>query len=345
MKSVNTVSKMAAAAAALLAVVSSNEAMASKARVNSLQGAIGLVDTQTIFTQPAYIHKLGQYVTYEFGPTGTAAGKAEGGFVIARDSAKWGAYLGHMSENQRSLRTTATFLQQENPVDLFYGSGDWAVSLSLSNSENGPADTKQTTVIGRFGMVQENQEFYVNVEAIGSAEKTGSKFEGGPAIGAGYLMRNGDLSYSADIGYGMSKVETAGVSTERKDLAIALAVNHRPVAEIYYGAGLGFGNADIGGKKIDILSLPVFIGIEKDMFSWMTVRGSIQQGFLLGSVKNETAAAPGDKAVKNANDTKVAAGLGFKHGGFTLDGTLAAATNGNVNGTNFLTSAALTYVF
>lgn len=345
MKSMNTISKVAVAAAALLAVVSSNEAMASKARVSSLQGAIGLVDTQTVFTQPAYIHKLGQYVTYEFGPTGTAAVKAEGGFMVARDSAKWGAYLGHMSENQRTLRNTNTFLQQENPVDFFYGSGDWGASLSLSNSENGPNDTKQTTVIGRFGMVQEKQEFYVNVEAIGSAEKTGSKFEGGPAFAAGYLMTDGALSYSADVGYGMSKVETAGVSTDRKDLAIALAINHRPVAEIYYGASLGIRNEEVGGQKIDTLSLPIFIGIEKDMFSWMTVRGSIQQGFLLGSKKDGTATAPADKAVKNANDTKVAAGLGFKHGGFALDGTLAASTTGDVNTTNFMTSAALTYVF
>lgn len=340
-------SKFAAMTIGILTILVSFEAFASKARVNSLQGAIGLVDTQTIFAQPAYIHKLGQYVTYEFGATSTGASatstKAEGGFLIAREQARWGAYLGHVSTRQADLRTG--FLGVENPVDLFFGRDEWAATLSLSNSQNERTDSKQSLVSGRLGKLNGPTELYIGIEGIAAAEQGTSKLTAAPEIAIGYLSTIESLSYSLDVSYGFSRTEIAGTTTDTKTIRFDAALNHRPVAEIYYGAGLSVTNSDIGGQKRDVLRLPVFIGLEKDLFSWMTVRGSIKQNFFFGSTKDETLAAPNDRAIKNANDTSVAAGLGFKHAGFSFDGVAAVQTTGAFNSTAFLTNASLTYVF
>lgn len=330
------------AAAVTVTALSSFEASASKARVGTLQGAIGLVDTQTVFNQPAYINQLNPYVTYEFGSSAaTGNPKAEGGFVINREGKRWGAYLGHQSVFQNTLRSIGTYQRQDNPVDLFYGQDNWGANLSFSNSEDENTGAKQTTLIARFGMARADDEFFGQVEILGDAEKPGNKFRGAPVVNAGYLRRMGELSFQGDVSYADGNHDNAG-SKKLKFTGVNLAMNHRPVAELYYGIGLTWGALEEEGKKLDTLALPVFVGVEKDIFSWMTVRGSVSQNVLIGNVKNEIAAT---KPQRNLNNTQVAAGLGFKHAGFTFDGALAAANNGNLNGTAFLTTGSLTYNF
>ncbi|MDX9730808.1 MAG: hypothetical protein RBT63_03465 [Bdellovibrionales bacterium] len=340
-------SKVLAVVAVAGVAGSAVEAEASKARVGSLQGYIGLVDTQTIFTQPAYIGKLGHYVTYEFGSGALGSvPKGEGGFLLSSDGARWGAYLGHESARQAALR--GTFEKQHNPIDFFYGQDNWAVNVSLSMSNNEITDAKQTSLAARFGMVNDGNEFYVGVEALQSAETAGAKFNGGPAIDAGYLHRMSEtLVLEGKVSYAMAELEPAGggAKTETKDLGVSVGFNHRPVEGLYYGAGIAYSNNDVADKGNNTLSIPFVVGLEKDILSWMTVRGSVSQGILFGSTKNEQVAAPNDKTVTNANDTMVAAGLGIKHNGFTIDGTLAAAANGQLNGNAFLANAALTYNF
>ena len=339
---ISVLKSVTVAVAVATTVFAVSEAGASKARIGTLQGALGLVDTQTVFSQPAYIHKLSPYVTYEFG-SNSASGtpKAEGGFLMNRDGKRWGAYLGHQSVFQNVLRSIGTYQRQDNPVDLFYGQDNWAANLSLSNSEDENTGAKQTTVIGRFGMTRAEDEFFGQVEILADAEKPNNKFRGAPVLQAGYLRRVDDLTFQGDVTYADGTHDNAG-SKKLKFTGVNLAVNHRPVAEIYYGVGFEWGALEEEGKKLDTLAFPVFIGVEKDMFSWMTVRGSVRQNVLLGSTKNEIA---NGKPQRNLNNTTVAAGLGFKHNGFTFDGALAAANTGALNGTTFLTTASLTYNF
>jgi hypothetical protein len=99
-------------------------------------------------------------------------------------------------------------------------------------------------------------------------------------------------------------------------------------------------------NKTETTALPVFAGIEADATSWMVLRASVQQNFILGSKKVTTAGAGGD-ADTITNNTTVAAGAGLKFGKLLLDGTLEAAnsTTAAVNGNAFLANAALTYMF
>lgn len=338
----NVLKLTAVAATVAVSALAPFQAEASKARVNTLQGVLGLVDTQTVFNQPAYIHKLNPYVTYEFGSSASTGNpKAEGGFIINRDGKRWGAYLGHQSVFQNTLRSIGSYQRQDNPIDLFYGQDNWGANVSISNSEDENTGGKQTTLIGRFGLTRAEDEFFGQIEILADAEKPNNKYRGAPVLNAGYLRRMGDITLAGDVSYADGNHDNTG-SKKLKFTGINLAMNHRPIAELYYGVGFTWGALEEEGKKLDTIALPVFIGLEKDIFSWMTVRGSVSQNVLIGTVKNEIA---GTKPQRNLNNTQVAAGLGFKHAGFTFDGALAAANNGNFNGTAFLTTGSLTYNF
>lgn len=328
-----------------MSLLAANSAFASKARVNALQGALGLVDSQTIFAQPAYINKLDPHATFEFGQTGAGA---EGGFLL-NNGARMGAYLGHQSAVQNFYRGT-TFMKQNNPIDLFYGNGDWGASVSLSNSEDLTTDQKETSLIGRFGYLMGTQEIAVSVDLLGSAEKkTGAntdKFTTTiPTIAVSWLNTMDNMVVAAGISYGGGDNEVAGTKTEMKSTGLQAGVNLRPFDGFYYGAFITYSDLDVGGKKKTAYGVPVVFGLEKDMTSWLTARGSIKQNFLLSSSKDEGATPPADKEKKNMNDTVVAAGLGAKFSNFTIDGIFEGSTTGKVNGNAFLGQASLTYTF
>lgn len=163
--------------ALLIAAVTlaSASAFASKARMEALQNANHLTDTQTIFNNPADAALLPDFVTAEWGAQSNSAsqGNAEGGFIRSMDDSKWGLYFGRKSAFTSSYRndpfsvventvrmtptgskflygmptTTAAerlaagkavYQGQDNPIEFFWASkGDmnWGVSLSYSDSK------------------------------------------------------------------------------------------------------------------------------------------------------------------------------------------------------------------
>jgi hypothetical protein len=333
---------------ALSATIAS-PALASKARLGAMQGALGLIDTQTIFYNSAYVNKLPQLATFEFGSSAnTGAPKAEGGFLIDR-GARWGAYLGHQSGYQNAFRTAGgqTFPLQDNPIDIFWGNGDMGASISLSNSEDATTSAKQTTLIARYGMIMGEHEFSVNVDLFGKAENTpattadkvASKL---PMIEGNYLLRQGDMTYAATVAYGDADLEVSGASNTVKQTGVSLGANHRPIEGIYYGALFNWAEFDVAGKKRTAYNLPFVLGLEKEVTTWMIVRGSVKQNVLLSSIKDDIAAA---KEKKNLNDTVVAFGTGFKQGNFLLDALFSASSSGKINGSDFLSQASVTYNF
>ncbi len=323
-------------------------AFASKSRVNSLQGRLGLIDNQTLFVQPAYIHQVAPNANFEFGSSAVAGNpKAEGGFVSGKDGTRFGAYLGHVSPFQTTFRSTGTFQNMDNPVDVFFGSGNWGANFAVSNSEDKTTNAKQTTVIARGGMISGQNEFAVSADLYGTAEKTTAgvtdEFKSEvPALELRYLNRQESMLWAVNLAYGSGENKIANVSSDTSVTSVAAAFNRFLSEEVYWGAGVEFSELESGGKKLRVTTLPVFLGLERDMTAWLAARASIQQNFLLGSTKNDIA---GTSETKNLNDTRVAAGLGFKHNNFTIDGTLAATTTGKFNGNDFLTQASLTYNF
>lgn len=322
-------------------------AFASKARVSALQGAADLVDTQTVFNYPAYIHSLKPYVTFEMGASTAAAPiKAEGGFIMERDGNRWGAYFGHMSGSQNALRSlTTAYPKMENPVDVFYGRDAWAVNVALSTSEDENTQQKQTTAIVRYGLAGEGWKLGLNAEVLATAENNATgdnKYNGAPVLGVNYEKSFGQWVMNTSLSMADTKQQAATVDQKVKILGVEISMLHRPIEGLYYGAAFNMSELQVEDKKNKAQGLPVFVGLEKDVLSWLVFRGSIRQNFLFGSVESEIA---GTKAKKNGNDTTVAMGLGVKYGEFILDGTLAGSNSGKVDGNNVLANGAVTYNF
>jgi hypothetical protein len=148
--------KLLVIAVALAAV----NAQATRARVAALANSPHLVDTQTVYTNPADIFALGSdYVTLETGTTNstTSTDGAEGMVVRSMGDTKWGLSLGHddadASQWAGGLRNTVGFanIDQQNPIGLTYGakSGDmgWAATLVYSNYNDKTPGLAAATVI------------------------------------------------------------------------------------------------------------------------------------------------------------------------------------------------------
>lgn len=285
------------------------QAEASKARLISLQGAEFLKDTQTIFENPAHVHALGQYLTFEFG-TAAGATRAEGGFLKNEGSAKFGAYLGHQNAEQDALRGQAGFLTVNNPIEVFYGKDKWGASVYLSRNDQKTTNEEQMTIGGRFGIDEGNVEYYGSLDLIATAENGNDEYETMPLIKLGYERDAGRFYWVGQFQYAMGEQKIAGQDQDIDGMSVKLGVLDRSLAaagrNLYYGAFLKYAKNEWGNAEETSFRLPVVIGIEYDLNDWAVLRASIQQDFLLGYDDN------GANKDGVGDDTTVAAGLGLK---------------------------------
>lgn len=331
----------------VLTLVAATQAHASKARVQALQKAEFLKDSQTVFENPAHVNSLGKFLTLEMGgSTNTAAPKAEGGLFAEQFGANMGVYVGHISPIQQSLRSGATASEnQNNPVEVFYAKEGWGASVALSNSEDKTTVTKEQYIAARFGIDRDGMEFAGTLEAISVTETGSDKTVGAPYITLNFEKEMGATGYFfSNFAWGSGKYEAAGGDTDVKDIGAEIGVLSRQIKNVYYGVSLAYAKRELG-KDITAMSLPIFAGVEADLTSWAVVRASISQSFLLSNTQDKNAAATGDGVITNKNDTTVAAGVGLKYNNFALDGVVAGSTTGQVNGNDVLTQASITYNF
>jgi hypothetical protein len=366
--------KLFVIAALSLASVS---AFASKARLQALGNSAHLIDTQTIFTNPADLATMGDWATFEFGnnamtytpPSGNAINVTgnEGGVVRSHGDSRWGLYLGHHSSTVALSRSNAywggvgTMLLEENPFEIFFAQKadvSWGASLFYSNSDKKSTSLKQDTMGLRVGARASVWDAYLNFGLANNAKdetavnadlkgKTSFKLGGGYYFDTLYVYAN----------YGMSGFKTTVGGTDAADLEGSQAAvgvvdtMKKDGNDFFYGVAYHMDSykEKVSDKKSEATYLPVIIGVESEATSWMVLRASVTQNLLLGTVKDEitivTGAATTDANTWN-NSTTVAAGAGLKFNKFTFDGTLAAAGNGgNFNANNLLANASMTYMF
>ena len=357
----------------LLVVVAlaSTNAFATRARVNALGNSPHLVDTQTVYSNPADMMIMGDYVTMESGTTagGAEGANAEGMVTRSWGDAKMGLSLGNQSRNASTwgLRSSAlytgfaTIKSQQNPVGLSYGmkTGDmnWAATLVYSNYNDKVASEKESSMGIRTGLRMGALDAKLNIGLINTYENTtDGKFKGNMGItaGAGYAMDS--LYVSGTVTMAGFKAENPA-GTETKDFsgteinASAVSSHKKDGNEFFYGAGLTSVNTKekVADSKVTQLYLPVWMGMEVDAASWLTVRGSVTQKTLINSTKVETGATTTTETAPGANSTAVAVGAGMKWNKLTLDGSLTglsgATANQKVDGTNLLGQVGVTYMF
>ncbi|KYG66991.1 hypothetical protein AZI86_08185 [Bdellovibrio bacteriovorus] len=330
----------------VLSLIAATQAHASKARIQALQKAEFLKDSQTVFENPAHVNSLGKYLTMEMGgTTNTSAPKAEGGLFADEFGANMGVYVGHLSPIQQSLRAGATASEgQNNPVEVFYAKDGWGASVALSNFEDKTTDVKEQYLALRYGIDKDGMELSATVEAIAVSETATDKTVGAPYVTVNYEREMGTSYFFSKLAWGSGKREAAAGDTNVNDIGAEVGILSRKIKNVYYGASLSYAKREIG-KDITAMNLPIFAGVEADLTSWSVVRASISQSFLLSNTQDKNQTAPADAVITNKNDTTVAAGLGLKYNNFALDGVVAGSTTGSINGNDVLTQASITYNF
>jgi len=379
-------------------------AMASKARMASLQNAAQLTDTQSIFENPAKAYLMGDFAVLEMGATSTYRvgantqenivtngntvgigtfynANAEGGFVKSYGDNKIGFYLGRKSAFTSRVRTALGYAGQENPFEIMYGFQamdlKWGASFNYSASEPKVATSqqKQDAMGLRLGVIASNWDaslvLGLGSKATGNAASavtaasatsdykgtTGFKVAGGYWMDQMYVFANmyqDGVELSGMTGAGLfTGVTAAKIEQSQYEIGVIDTIKADGMNFFYGASYIGFksddknDNAAVDGVfNMEQTSLPFVIGIEADAASWLVLRASAKQNVILGSSKVGTA-----DSSTIANNTTVALGAGMKFNKFTLDSTLLAgsvpsvAGNGNIDATNLMANASLTYMF
>ncbi len=352
-----------------LALASVN-AFATRARYNALANSPHLVDTQTVYTNPADMFFVGSdYATIETGKSTatTTTDGAEGMVVRSMGDSKMGLSLGHDSENAILLRAAAgmpgAISAQQNPIELSYGqkAGDlaWAGTFVYSNYKDKVKNAKEDSM-GlrggiRMGALDASLRLGLANNATSGDGTTAINFKGTTGIGAGVGYLVDSIYLAADVVLAGYKKEVGGAETKKFDsttIKLSATTSHKKDgSEFFYGAGLTnvSQKESVSDTKITSLNLPVWMGLEVDANSWLTLRGSVTQSVLINDSKTETAGTASSDLSPGANNTLASVGAGLKFNKITVDGSLSdlsGATAGQtLNGNNLLGQVGLTYMF
>ncbi len=350
--------------------LAASSAFASKARQAALSNTTAITDVQSIFSNPADVHYVGDFATFEMGDKDltTAGPHAEGGFLKSMGDSKLGFYLGRV-DNATALRQAADtviaaaakeFLRHENSFELFYGAkaGDlnWAVSFGYSNSNvkgdtSTTTDNKKQSAMGtRVGVKTDAWGAYADIGLLNTAKSDDAEFKGkaGLTLGGHYIMNT--MKFIAKYDMVGGKATVAGTDAYDADKSIVTLgftnawKNEGNMA--FYGLAykMTTDKEKVGDTKTVSSEMPFTLGAEVLSTSWMKLRGSVTQNLLLGSTKVTTGTGTtGDDTV--SHNTKTAAGAGFVWGKNNLDVVLVMGTNGSLNGATFGTNASYTYMF
>jgi hypothetical protein len=314
-----------------LAVLSTN-AFASKARMEALgQGSASyyIQDSRSIFINPAMVNETKNYIVTEWGvganTDSSVAPRAEGGFFREMGTFSYGLYLGNNDSAQAHSGTGATYLAQTNAMDLFVG-GDmgmkWGAKVHYAGGKDdgaAAANVRKHDALGiGLGVVHGDIEGYANIglsdKSTGNATTAAneSKISSDLTLGGSYKFSG--WTFYAD--YSTSKLEETG-AVANKDTTIQvgagrvheIASGSRLFTDVTYSSG-----TSEAATKIKTTALPVNFGMEIDASSWLTVRGSVGQNVILGTV--DTAG----RKVDIANSTAVNAGATLNFGKLKVDG-------------------------
>lgn len=334
----------------------SASAFASKARQAALNNAVSTNDDiQEAFINPAKIFNVGDLLTVEFGT------QAEGGFIRSSGDTKYGIYFGNRSPAFKTLIDAANaapfnagLLQEQNPLEVFYGMGTagnaWALSFKYASAEDKIAPTRKVNVMAlRGGYNTEAFEVYANLGLAGKSEKdTVGTAQNDMTVRVGGEYFLGDSTIFADVTTGSGKVTpTGGNDTKISKMDYTLGVESKikgDQAHVFYGAKVVSTETKTGdnGKETS-MKLPVYAGLEADAASWLVLRGFVQQSVLLNSAK--TVGATGTTTAENSgmDDASAGFGAGVKFGKLMVDGSLG--TTGTLNTGSLLANMSLNYMF
>jgi hypothetical protein len=309
--------------------------------------------------------------------------KAIGGFIMNCQQYVCGLFVGEESNTLGAINVISTDIAEtggaalkvvDNTVDILIGKEadvKWAFNLGYGAYKEKDSNGKEAKVddLGfRLGFMANNWEAYLNAGLMGSSEADEGVDLGGGAITAKQKFEG---KYGAQFGgaYKFSGNRKAYLTVKTMAWDETSGSKKDEVSYFHYIAGYGkfyemskdslvFARLTIDNLKVDFerggasngefqnLLVPIVIGFEKEVNSWLTLRGSVSQ-YIYGVAKGKnlstyldpagtgvlhqtvaesyhvwdsgaSAYLEGEKTI--ANTTTVNAGASFHLGNLEIDG-------------------------
>ncbi|ATH09025.1 hypothetical protein BIY24_14040 [Halobacteriovorax marinus] len=362
--------------------LASTSALASKARILALGDEVEdnyfIEDSRSIFTNAAYVNDYSDTLMLEWGGNGAFTildqndnAKAMGGFLKKSGNFTYGIYLGNESNVSSFLRIVAspdspsaanlqsTYLATaDNQTDFFVGSTmsngiKWGWNFlwtSDKNEANTAANSKDSAMATRFGLLGSNWEGFVNLSLNSESEKknltTPTKFDGklGFLLGGSYKLDSGVKLHAAYKTFKWEQTggnQTAGVKTDgsftRYFIGAGKVHKLSETDSVFFRAVYDALNVELkyasGKAELDRKALPLVAGYEVNATSWLTLRGSVSYHLLGNAESKNLATVVGSEQSTNPG----AANFGLKglalasYDGSTTDGKKSIANSTSVN--------------
>lgn len=306
--------------------------------------------------------------------------EAEGGFVTTAMNGRVGVQLGRVSDFNQNIRginnvlpdmvssvmATEDIQEGQNNIDIVYGrspSNPWGLGLAISRSKTATGTPEKQTSVQAFdlrgGYATDDMEVFGSLllgaksqtDFGGSIGKYDEKY--GIKVGASKTLP-ADRKVYGSLRYDNADAERSTTIAYELKIWDALLgfVQWKNIdnnARLFFSGELTYTNAVAHNGKGPVdelykaLYLPVTMGIEADGNSWLRLRASAKQNFLIGDVKATNGGTTNDDNRWNnaPNDTSVAAGAGASLNKFNFDLALVQSLDDDHGRGEF----SMTYIF
>ncbi|MEZ4873400.1 MAG: hypothetical protein R2827_14415 [Bdellovibrionales bacterium] len=356
---------------------------ASKARLGSLgqdpNGSFHIEDPRNIFLNPAKIADLADQVSLEAGASSiTSSPKAEGGIIHNHDGYTLGVHLGRAGDIStvidlaQSLTSAASsYFSPQNPIEIFWGQRSSSgrsigASVLYANSKSEQSDGVDypdssgsiLTVAG--GIVERDWEaqgklYLLHNSKTDTSAVAKTEYEGSPSLSIGGAKRLDQNTKVSGSLYWLKFDFDNGTIEGSNDTQTINGTYHKTLKSIdgtlvFASGGLTYSNTATkfdgvsSELKVNLLYLPVIVGLERPVNSWLTLRGSITQNVLLDESTTEGASK---LKTSGLDDTTVSAGLSLTFDQLSVDATFEGFddSTAELNGDKLMANVSLNYVF
>jgi hypothetical protein len=233
----------------------------------------------------------------------------------------WGAglfYIGNDFKNSTAYASNAenvTGVKTQNIMGVLLGVNGGAWDAQLRQGLVGTTAIKDMTAN--------------TIAAIAGATKLELNSTNATKISGGYHMDTMYVYGSVDMTAGEVKADgVKGVDSESSVTTVGVVNSHKKDGmDFFYGASavITTSKEKVSGSKTDSTIVPLLVGVEAEVNSWLTLRGALSQNLgLLSTTKSS-----GGKAGSTTNSTTSTFGAGFKWGKADIDAILGVGGTGS----------------
>jgi hypothetical protein len=265
-------------------------------------------------------------------------------YAMKAGSIQWGVGLFHVGND---FKNSTTFDDRATTVvESFSATKKQTVTGILASATNGTWDAQLRQ--GLAGKTEIKDVTGTTITAVANGSDYVLNSTSSTKISGGWLMDTMYFYGAIEMSAGDFKKDGAKVkNNESSTYNVGVINSHKKDGvDFFYGAGItsSMTKEKVGSTQTDSTLFPLIVGVEADVNSWLTLRGSLTQNLgLLSSSKTK-----GAKSTSVSDSTSSRLGAGFKWGKATIDTTIGAGTTGtmglNDDGDNFA-MASVTYNF